>query len=71
MNMWLEVDPSNSRAWYGIGHSRERRLGPIIENVEAADTEMVVVVGKEFWEIQMLVFHCIESSAQYSTKLTR
>ena len=71
MNMWLEVDPSNRRGWNGIGYSGERRLGPIIENVEAADTEMVVVVGKEFWEIQMLVFHCIKPSAQYSTKLTR
>ena len=71
MNMWLEVDPSDSRGWNGIGCSRERRLGAIIENVEAADTEMVVVVGKELWEIQMLVFHCIELSAQYSTKLAR
>ena len=49
-----------------MGCSRERRLGAVIENVEAADIEMVVVVGKEFWEIQMLVFHCIELSAQYS-----
>ena len=62
MNMWLEVDPSNSRGWNRIGCGRERRLGAIIENVEAADTEMVVVVGKEFWKIQMLVFHCIECS---------
>ena len=69
MNMWLEVDPSDSRGRNGIGYSRERRLGAVIENVEAADTEMVVVMGKEFWEIQMLVFHCIELSAQYSTKL--
>ena len=60
--MWLEVDIGNGRGWNGIGCSRERRLGAIIENVEAADTEMVVVVRKELWEIQMLVFHCIECS---------
>ena len=60
--MRLEVDPGNGGGWNGIGCSREWRLGAIIENVEAADTEMVVVVRKEFWEIQVLVFNCTECS---------
>lgn len=56
--MRLEVDPCDRGGWDRIGCSRERGLGTVIEDVEAADTEVKVVVGEEFGEIQGLVLHC-------------
>ncbi len=56
--MRLKVDPSDSGGWYGIGCSRERGHAAVIEDVETADAEMVVVVGEELREILGLIFHC-------------
>ncbi len=56
--MRLKVDPSDSGGWDGIGCSRERGDAAVIEDVETADAEMVVVVGEELREILGLVFHC-------------
>ena len=56
--MRLKVDPSDSGGWNGIGCSRERGHAAVIEDVETADAEMVVVVGEELREILGLVFHC-------------
>ncbi len=49
--MRLKVDPSDGGGWNGIGGRREGRLGAVIEDVEATDTEMMVVVSEEFGEI--------------------
>lgn len=60
--MRLEVDPSDGGGWNGIGGSGERGLGAVIEDVEATDTEMVVVMSEEFGKIHGLVFHCAFSA---------
>ena len=52
------IDPIDGGGWDGIGCSRERGLGAVIEDVEATDAEMKVVMSEEFGEIQGLVFHC-------------
>ena len=55
--MGLEVDPSDSGGWNGIRCSREKGFGAVIENVEATDAMMKVVVSEELGEIQRLIFH--------------
>ena len=49
--MGWNIDPIDGGGWDGIGCSRERGLGAVIEDVEATDAEMKVVVSEEFGEI--------------------
>ena len=56
--MWLEVDPGDGGGRNRIGYAGERGLGAIVENVEAADAEMVVVVDEELGQIDGLVLDC-------------
>lgn len=56
--MGLKINPSDSGGWNGIRCGRKRGDGAIIEDIEAADAEMKVVMGEEFGEILRLIFHC-------------
>ena len=67
--MRLEVDPGDSGGRNGIGCARERGLGTVVENVEAANAVVEIVVGKELWEVQGLVLHCDMRLVLYWTSL--
>lgn len=60
--MRLKVDPSDGGGWNGIGCSRERGLGAVIEDIETTDTEVKIVMSEKFGKIQRLVFHCTLSA---------
>ena len=60
--MRLKVDPSDGGGWNGIGCSRERWLGAVIEDIKTTDTEVMIVMSEEFVKVEGLVFHCTLSA---------
>ena len=57
LEMGLEVNPGDGGGGNGVGCSGEWWLGAVIEDVEAADAVVVVIVDEEFGEINGLVLH--------------
>ena len=56
--MRLKVDPGDGGGGDGIGCAGEWGLGTIVENIEAADTVVKVVVGEKLRKIYGLVLDC-------------